>query len=105
MCRLRLAKLSALVLLTAACAALLLAGRLADRRAYARSTGPDPGHTRAPDEDPEGCRVCHLPDGAPSGTITIAAPQPYVPGQIYHLPVTVENAPPSGRRGDLTKNA
>ena len=98
MCHLRLVKLIALIAFTASVAALLLAGRLGERRAYAFPYGPPPGHTRAPDEDPEGCEVCHLPDGAPSGIVTINAPQTYVPGQTYQITVTVANSHPSRQR-------
>ena len=95
----RLAKLVALALFVAFGLSALLADNFVTRRTYARSTGPDPGHTRAPGEDPEGCRVCHLvEDGVPTGLVTIGAPQSYVPGQTYQMSVNVTNADPSRRR-------
>ena len=91
-------KLVVLALFAAGGAAVMLTDNSVNRRAYARSTGPDPGHTRAPGEDPEACSVCHLPDGAPSGSITIGAPQSYVPGQTYQITVSETNNHPSRRR-------
>ncbi|MDQ3134858.1 MAG: Reeler domain-containing protein, partial [Acidobacteriota bacterium] len=80
--------------------AFLCAGALVmllnNRVAAARSSGPDPGFTGAPGEFD--CRECHLPDGAPPGTITVAAPQTYVPGQTYQITFNESNAHPSRRR-------
>jgi glucose/arabinose dehydrogenase len=68
-----------------------------ERNARANSFGPIPGRTGAPGEDT--CRECHLPeDGIPPGTITISAPQTYVPGQTYQITVNVTNADPARRR-------
>src|SRR2546423_6733410 len=94
--QIKLVKLIALTLFTLFVLALLLTGRLNDRHAYARSTGPDPGFTHAPGEFD--CRECHVPDGAPPGTVTIQAPQTYMPGQTYSITVNVSNSDPSRQR-------
>ncbi|MCA1615716.1 MAG: PQQ-dependent sugar dehydrogenase [Acidobacteria bacterium] len=91
-------KLAALVLFAAFGVGVLFTNNLVNRRAYARSTGPDPAHTRAPGEDPEGCRVCHLVDGAPSGQVSISAPQSYEPGKVYFMAVAAANVAPTRLR-------
>jgi glucose/arabinose dehydrogenase len=89
-------KLIILILFVAGGACALLAGRLNERRAQARLAGPDPGYTHAPGE--VDCSDCHLPDGAPPGTVTINAPLAYVPGQTYPVTVNVRNSDPTRRR-------
>ncbi|MGH9944072.1 MAG: PQQ-dependent sugar dehydrogenase, partial [Pyrinomonadaceae bacterium] len=92
----RLVKLIVLALFIVGGAAMLLSGSLDDRRAYARSSGPDPGFTGAPGEFD--CRECHLPDGAPSGTVSVSAPQTYVSGQTYQITLNQTNTSPTRQR-------
>ncbi len=97
MSHLKLIKLVVLIVFAAGgVAALLLTDSPFGRKTYARSSGPDPGFTGAPGEFD--CRECHLPDGAPSGSITVSAPQTYVPGQTYQITVNESNPHPSRQR-------
>ncbi|HEX8071695.1 MAG TPA: PQQ-dependent sugar dehydrogenase [Pyrinomonadaceae bacterium] len=89
-------KLSVLTLFVILGVLMLLAGRLGERRVAAKPDGPDPGFTHAPGE--KDCTECHLPDGAPPGTVTINAPLSYVPGQTYAVTVNVLNNDPTRRR-------
>lgn len=65
---------------------------------HAFSAGPPAGYTGAPNEEPEACAECHVPDSAGSGQINIIAPQTYIPGQTYQVSVTNTNADPSRLR-------
>ena len=59
---------------------------------HAFSSGPPPGYTGAPREEPEACAECHVPVGDPPlGQISISAPPTYVPGQTYTITVTNSN--------------
>src|SRR4051812_37895246 len=84
-------KLLALVIFLAGVVAYLITDNLANRIAYAYSSGPPAGFTGAPGEFT--CKECHVPDsGAGTGHISITAPQSYVPGQTYQITVTHTNA-------------
>ncbi|MDT7541598.1 MAG: hypothetical protein QOE33_1502 [Acidobacteriota bacterium] len=93
--RIRLIKLAVLVLCVALGAVALFTDGPASRRAYARSTGPDPGFTGAPGEFK--CDECHVPDQGSvlPGTIFIGAPQSYTPGQTYQLTFSESNSNPT----------
>lgn len=59
---------------------------------HAFSSGPPPGYTGAPREEPEACAECHVPVGDPPlGQISISAPPTYLPGQTYTITVTNSN--------------
>src|ERR1041384_6913799 len=62
------------------------------------SSGPPPGYTGAPGEEPEACAECHVPPDAGTGKIAITAPQTYVPGQTYPITVTHNNPDPTRLR-------
>jgi glucose/arabinose dehydrogenase len=94
--QLRTLKLAVVALFAAVSAFALFSDSSLARRAQSYSAGPPAAHTGAPGE--ETCAECHLPDGAPPGTITISAPQSYVPGQTYPITVSVTNADPARRR-------
>ncbi len=66
--------------------------------AHAFSSGPPPGSTGAPNEEPEACAECHVPPEAGTGQISITAPQTYIPGNTYEITVTHTNADPTRRR-------
>jgi glucose/arabinose dehydrogenase len=93
--RIRLIKLAVLALFVALGAVALITDSPASRRAYARSTGPDPGFTGAPGEFK--CDECHVPDQGSvlAGPIFIGAPQSYAPGQTYQLTFSQSNSNPS----------
>src|SRR5258705_13116428 len=55
------------------------------------SSGPPPGYTGAPGEEPEACAECHVPPDAGTGHISITAPQTYIPGHTYQITVTHAN--------------
>src|SRR5258707_4479031 len=61
------------------------------RPAQAFSSGPPPGYTGAPGEEPEACAECHVPPDAGTGHISITAPQTYIPGHTYQITVTHAN--------------
>src|SRR6185369_3551378 len=65
---------------------------------HAFSAGPPAGYTGAPGEEPEACAECHVPPDAGTGTISITAPQTYVPGQTYPITVTHSNPDPTRKR-------
>ncbi|HKU76949.1 MAG TPA: PQQ-dependent sugar dehydrogenase [Pyrinomonadaceae bacterium] len=65
---------------------------------HAFSAGPPAGYTGAPLEEPEACAECHVPPDAGTGTISINAPQTYVPGQTYPITVTHTNSDPTRLR-------
>ncbi|MDT7604886.1 MAG: hypothetical protein QOF61_2883 [Acidobacteriota bacterium] len=94
--RIHLIKLVVLLLFVSFGAVALFTDNIATRKAYARSTGPDPGFTGAPSEFT--CTECHVPDGAPSGFISVVAPQNYVPGQTYAITVNESNPSPTRQR-------
>jgi len=79
-------------------AALLITNNFTNRTVHAFSAGPPAGYTRAPGEEPEACRECHLPQDTGTGRIEINAPQTYVPGQTYQLSVVHTNADQTRRR-------
>ncbi|HEX8844560.1 MAG TPA: PQQ-dependent sugar dehydrogenase [Pyrinomonadaceae bacterium] len=85
-------KLKVLVLLVflAGLAAYLITDNIANRKAYAYSSGPPAGFTGAPGEFT--CSECHLPTDAGTGTISINAPATYVPGQTYQITVVHANS-------------
>jgi uncharacterized repeat protein (TIGR01451 family) len=65
--------------------------------AQAFSSGPPPGYTGAPREEPEACAECHVPVGDPPvGQTSISVPPTYVPGQTYTI--TVANSSPDSTR-------
>ena len=80
--------------------AALFTNNAANRGVHAFSAGPPAGYTRAPGEEPEACAECHLADGpgTGAGTISIDAPQTYVPGQVYQITVTHTNNDLTRRR-------
>src|SRR6185503_3056656 len=65
---------------------------------HAFSAGPPAGYTGAPQEEPEACAECHVPPDAGTGTISISAPQTYIPGQTYAITVTHANPDPTRLR-------
>lgn len=68
-----------------------------NRTAEAYSSGPPAGFTHAPGEFD--CAECHLPQpDTGNGTITVNAPQNYVPGQTYQITVTSVNPDPTRLR-------
>jgi glucose/arabinose dehydrogenase len=96
--RIRLIKLVVIFLFVALGAFTLFTDDFGSRKAYAKSTGPDVGHTGAPNE--KTCDECHVPDAGsvPPGQLLIGAPQSYVPGQTYQLSVSETNASPTRQR-------
>ncbi|HEX8458548.1 MAG TPA: PQQ-dependent sugar dehydrogenase [Pyrinomonadaceae bacterium] len=92
-------KLAVLVLFVVAGAALLVTNNFTNRSVHAFSSGPPAGYTRAPGEEPDACRECHLPPpDSGAGRIQINTPQTYTPGQTYQISVVHTNADPSRRR-------
>lgn len=87
------------ILLLAGFAITLVTDSILNPTAVAFSSGPPPGYTRAPGEEPDACAECHLSPGDPgSGQISITAPPLYVPGQTYQITVTHTNPDPTRRR-------
>lgn len=86
------ARLILLPSLLAALLGFLFSGNAGYRPVHAFSAGPPAGYTRAPGEEPEACAECHVTSEAGTGTISITAPQTYVPGQTYPVTVTHSNA-------------
>ena len=80
----------------AACLGLFLSTNRTTQPVHAFSAGPPAGYTGAPGEEPEACAECHVPPDAGTGTISITAPQTYVPGQTY--PITVTHSNPDATR-------
>ena len=92
-------RLTALVIFLAAIAGFVVVNDALNPTAGAFSSGPPPGYTRAPGEEPEACAECHLsPGDAGSGQIAITAPANYVPGQTYQITVTHTNSDPTRLR-------
>jgi glucose/arabinose dehydrogenase len=98
MSRIRFIKLCVITLFVAFGALTPFTDDFGGRRAHAKSTGPDPGHTGAPSE--KTCDECHVPDAqsVPPGQLLIGAPQSYVPGQTYQITVNESNASPTRQR-------
>jgi hypothetical protein len=87
------------ILLLAGFAIFLVSNSILNPTAGAFSSGPPPGYSRAPGEEPEACAECHLsPGDAGSGQISITVPPTYVPGQTYQITVTHTNTDPTRRR-------
>ncbi len=82
----------------AACLGFFLSTNSTTHPVHAFSAGPPAGYTGAPGEEPEACAECHVPPDAGTGTISITAPQTYVPGQTYPITVTHSNPDPTRRR-------
>src|SRR5215212_10393863 len=93
--RLRLIVLASLL---SAFTGFLLTHNAGTRPVHAFSAGPPAGYTGAPAEEPEACAECHVPPDAGTGTISITAPQTYVPGQTYPITVTHSNPDPTRQR-------
>ncbi|HEU4934272.1 MAG TPA: PQQ-dependent sugar dehydrogenase [Pyrinomonadaceae bacterium] len=93
-----LARLIVLASLLAAFTGFLLSHNAGTPPVHAFSTGPPAGYTGAPLEEPEACAECHVPPDAGTGTISISAPQTYVPGQTYAITVTHTNPDPTRLR-------
>jgi len=92
-------RLIIVILVLSAVAAFIVVNDSLNPTAGAFSTGPPPGYSRAPGEEPEACAECHLPPGNPgSGQISITAPATYVPGQTYQITVMHTNTDPSRQR-------
>ncbi|HVF27021.1 MAG TPA: choice-of-anchor V domain-containing protein, partial [Pyrinomonadaceae bacterium] len=84
-------KLTVTFLFVAAVAALLFSDYITNNNVHARSSGPDAGFTNAPGE--LNCDDCHVNTTGPgTGTLSILAPQVYVPGQTYQITVSHTNA-------------
>lgn len=96
----RLAHVRLIVLpaLLAGCLGFFLSANRTVTPVHAFSAGPPAGYTGAPGEEPEACAECHVPPDAGTGTISISAPQTYVPGQTYPITVTQSNPDPTRRR-------
>ena len=73
----------------------LLSSYTGVQRVGAFSSGPPPGYTGAPREEPEACAECHVPPDVGTGHLTISAPSTYVPGQTYQITVTHANTDPT----------
>src|SRR5215470_6324278 len=84
--------------IVAALLGFLLANDKGSRPVQAYSSGPPPGYTGAPNEEPEACAECHVPPDAGTGKISITAPPTYVPGQTYPITVTHTNSDPTRLR-------
>jgi uncharacterized repeat protein (TIGR01451 family) len=84
--------------LLAGCLGLFLSTNRTTQPVHAFSAGPPAGYTGAPGEEPEACAECHVPPDAGTGTISITAPQTYVPGQTYPITVTHSNPDPTRKR-------
>ena len=84
--------------LLAACLGFFLSTDSTTQPVQAFSAGPPAGYTGAPGEEPEACAECHVPPDAGTGTISITAPQTYVPGQTYPITVTHSNPDPTRQR-------
>jgi uncharacterized repeat protein (TIGR01451 family) len=84
--------------LLAACLGLFLSTNRTTQPVHAFSAGPPAGYTGAPGEEPEACAECHVPPDAGTGTISVTAPQTYVPGQTYPITVTHSNPDPTRQR-------
>lgn len=91
-------RLVILIVLLVSVAVFVVANSILNPTVGAYSSGPPPGYSRAPGEEPEACAECHLSSGDPgSGQISITVPPTYVAGQTYQITVTHTN-PDSTRR-------
>jgi hypothetical protein len=81
--------------LLAAICGFLLSSTTSVQKVGAFSSGPPPGYTGAPREEPEACAECHVAPDAGTGHISITAPSTYVPGQTYPITVTHTNSDPT----------
>jgi uncharacterized repeat protein (TIGR01451 family) len=93
-----LVRLIFLASLLSGLAGFLLSHNAGTRPVHAFSAGPPAGYTGAPQEEPEACAECHVPPDAGTGTISISAPQTYIPGQTYAITVTHNNPDPTRLR-------
>lgn len=84
--------------LLAATVGFLLSHNTGTGSVHAFSSGPPAGYAGAPQEEPEACAECHVPPDAGTGTISITAPQTYVPGNTYLITVTNTNTDPTRTR-------
>ncbi|HEX9919776.1 MAG TPA: PQQ-dependent sugar dehydrogenase, partial [Pyrinomonadaceae bacterium] len=91
-------KLAVAALFLVTGAALLVTNNFTNRTVHAFSAGPPAGYTRAPGEEPDACRECHLPQDTGAGGIRINVPQTYAPGQTYQISVVHTNADQTRRR-------
>ena len=90
-------KLLLLSTFTASFLVLLFTNNSINPTVHAYSSGPPAGFTHAPGEFD--CSECHLPQqSAGTGTVTVNAPQSYIPGQTYQVTVTSTNPDPSRLR-------
>ncbi len=92
------ARLIILPSLVAALLGFLLSTNTIHQPAQAFSSGPPPGYTRAPGEEPEACAECHVTAEAGTGQITIEAPATYIPNQTYPITVRHLNTDPTRLR-------
>ena len=81
--------------LLAAICGFLLSSTTSVQKVGAFSSGPPPGYTGAPREEPEACAECHVPPSVGTGHIAITAPASYIPGQTYPITVTHTNSDPT----------
>ena len=92
-------RLLIVTIVLAAVAAFVVTNSILNPTVGAFSSGPPPGYSRAPGEEPEACAECHLSPGDPgSGQISITVPPMYVPGQTYPITVTHTNSDPTRLR-------
>jgi uncharacterized repeat protein (TIGR01451 family) len=96
--RTEIARLIIVSSLLAAVLGFLLSTNTGTQPVLAFSSGPPPGYTGAPGEEPEACAECHVPEDVGTGHFSITAPQTYVPGQIYPITVTHTNSDPTRMR-------
>ena len=96
--RFKKARIIVLPSILAALVGFLLSTNSANPPAHAFSSGPPPGYTRAPGEEPEACAECHVTSAAGTGQITIEAPSTYVLNQTYPITVRHTNADPTRLR-------
>jgi glucose/arabinose dehydrogenase len=91
-------KLCITALFIVAGAGVLLTNNFTNQTVHAFSAGPPAGYTRAPGEEPDACRECHLPQEAGTGNITVNAPPTYAPGQTYQISVVHTNTDATRKR-------
>ncbi|MDQ1524586.1 MAG: hypothetical protein QOE47_2510, partial [Pyrinomonadaceae bacterium] len=91
-------KLAVAAIFVVAGAASLVTNNFTNRTVHAFSAGPPAGYTRAPGEEPDACRECHLPQDSGAGSMRINVPPTYQPGKTYQVSVVHTNADPTRRR-------
>ncbi|MDQ1612237.1 MAG: hypothetical protein QOG00_2168 [Pyrinomonadaceae bacterium] len=91
-------KLAVAALFVVAGASSLVTNNFTNRTVHAFSAGPPAGYTRAPGEEPDACRECHLPQDSGAGSMRINVPPTYQPGKTYQVSVVHTNADPTRRR-------